>query len=176
MAGARQKRRHVSKDRDIEFDTLEDFLKTSNRAAAARIPGILVLVGLRLESGLPTDDQEHRVSEFLEYHLELPGRSRARGVDELVFQAGLALRAQARRQEEATIACFPYSQLGDADKNKDRSSVRNFPAFARRAGKHIEANSTSLIGAKYSQRRPRLRVRLWRMRQSSCAKKAPPLL
>ena len=127
-----------------DFAKLPEEAKGDNFAAAVRIPVILGLVGLQL---VDEKDARHAVSEaelksILENHLELLSEEEHKGWMEIKLANGWSRCAPPRTQDEQkgqrarwlNHCLVPYAELAEQDKDKDRASIRNYPAVARLAG------------------------------------------
>lgn len=121
----------------VDFPALSIFFQNSNRAAAKRIPGILALVNLELISGSATEDEELAVHQRLEHHLELLADAEHEGWMRWHLNQGWRWAPTRNKEKRLHHALRPFSQLSEIDKAKDRTTIRNYPAFARQAKKKI---------------------------------------
>jgi hypothetical protein len=118
---------------DVPFEELPPEMKRSNEAAARRIPGNLALVGLRLEAGLATRDQETAVRAHLQLHIELLAEEEHEGWMAHLDSEGWK-HSQIRDDKHRLHDCLiPYCELREIDRRKDRDSVLHYPDFARTA-------------------------------------------
>ena len=119
------------------FGELDDFLTASNRAAAERMPGVLALAGLQLESGAFDETAEADIRQRLEYHLELLADAEHEGWMQWHMERGWRYAPERNNEKKLHPCLLPFSDLKDVDRNKDRDQIRHYPDFARRAGKRI---------------------------------------
>ncbi len=117
-----------------EYAIENPFKGASNYAAARRIPGILALVGLRLETGCATPDEQRRVRQHLEYHLELLANAEHQGWMQWHFDNGWTYHPKRDDKQRRHNCLKPFTQLKETDRTKDREQVRHFPDFADKAG------------------------------------------
>lgn len=123
-----------------EFDKLSEEAKGDNFAAAVRIPVILGLVGLQL-----VDNQDKQksvptkiVKAILENHMELLAEEEHKGWMEIKTANGWKetpvpkddAEKQAQRENFLHPCIVTYAKLSEPDKDKDRSSIRNYPTVA----------------------------------------------
>ena len=119
---------------DVPYDDLPLDIKRSNEAAARRIPDIIALVGLQVVSGLATAEEESKVREHLEHHLEALAEEEHKGWMAHLDAEGWEF-ASTRDDDLRRHDCLrPFHELRELDKEKDRDSVRHYPDFAREAG------------------------------------------
>ncbi|HLZ82601.1 MAG TPA: RyR domain-containing protein [Caulobacteraceae bacterium] len=122
---------------DMPFDELTEAVKAANRAAARRMPEVLALVGLRLDPGLATPEEDAAVKVVLERHMETLAPAEHVGwmahLQSEDWTFGEPRDDDARRHD-----CLrPFHELRSRDKEKDRVNVRHYPDFARKAGFRI---------------------------------------
>jgi len=123
----------LKKDSDKDFQKLSDFLKESNRAAAARLLENLGLVNLRLVRGVATAADETAVRTQLEYVLETLAEAEHDGWMEWHLTRGWRYAAE-RDDSKLLHNCFlPFRDLKKPDVDKDRDAIRHYPDFARAA-------------------------------------------
>jgi len=128
----------LAKEADIPFESLGEFQKESNRAAARRMPGILALADLRLAKGLAGAAEEEEVRQHLEFRLDLLAEAEHEGWMDWHLRQGWRFRPRRDDAERYHPSLRPFAELTDADKNKDRDSVRHYPDFARAADRKVE--------------------------------------
>lgn len=118
---------------DVPFAELPLDAVRSNEAAARRMPENLALVGLRLEPGLATQEQEAAILAHMELHVELLAEAEHEGW--MVQQLSEGWRhGRVRDDQQRFHECLiPYHELREIDREKDRGSVRHYPDFARTA-------------------------------------------
>ncbi len=108
--------------------------KESNREAAKRMTDLLAFAGLSLRGGPGTSlSLSNGIQIRLESVLELLAREEHEGWMQWHFQHGWKFNKKRDDKLKRHNLLIPYASLEDVDKNKDRSQVRQFPAFARRA-------------------------------------------
>jgi hypothetical protein len=107
--------------------------KEDNRAAARRMSDVLATAGLALsddptksEMGLPAD-------------LEPMAEAEHNGWMAQRAQNGWSWAATRDDAAKKHPSMLPYAQLPEREKEKDRSNIRHYPAFAARAGFRIVA-------------------------------------
>lgn len=124
---------------DVPYADLPPDLQSSNLAAARRIPEVLAVAGLRIVDG---EDREAlsdaEALAALEEHIEAAAIAEHEGWMAEKIESGW--RYGAVRDDAAKIhpSILPYAEMSEAEKEKDRSAVRNYPAMVRRAGLRIE--------------------------------------
>jgi hypothetical protein len=125
-----------------DFEKLTEETKSDNRAAALRIPLLLELAGLYLvrpQNDAPAISGE--VKSVLEKHEELLAEEEHNHWMAYKLASGWKKaphpkdKAEEKRQRSQRLhyCLVPYDKLDDADKNKDRNSVRKFPEMAQLA-------------------------------------------
>ena len=117
------------------YDDLDQEGKAANISAANRIPEILALVGFVLEEGAASDEEAKAVKAFLESNLEFLAEAEHQGWGEQKRMEGWTYGPPPKDSEKRThpLLC-PYSDLHEAEKDKDRRTIRNYPKYARIAG------------------------------------------
>ena len=119
---------------DLPYGQLPANIKRSNEAAAQRIPDIIALGGLQIVAGAALKREETEVRRQLEHHLEALAEEEHEGWMSHLQSEGWEF-AEIRNDEQRRHNCLrPFHQLREADKEKDRNSVRHFPDFVRAAG------------------------------------------
>lgn len=119
---------------DMPFEALPPDIRRSNEAAARRIPDILAIVGLMVESGLATEAEEKAARAQLELHIEPMAEEEHKGWRSNAASEGWRF-AELRDDDKRLHNCLrPFHELREFDKEKDRNSVRHFPDFVRLAG------------------------------------------
>jgi DNA polymerase III delta prime subunit len=119
------------------FDELDPWRKATNVAAAARLPEILALAGLKLVPGKATPAEETAVRKQLEHHLEVLGEHEHQLWMNFHVQNGWTYsptRADEKRRHNLLV---PYEKLPDKQKSKDHQAIRTYPELARLAGYKI---------------------------------------
>ena len=119
------------------FDKLDPWRKATNVAAAARLPEILALAGLRLVPGKATAEEETAVRKQLEHHLEVLGEHEHMSWVNFHVQNGWTYsptRDNAKRRHNLLVS---YDKLPNDQKPKDHQAIRTYPDLARLAGYKI---------------------------------------
>jgi hypothetical protein len=112
--------------------------KESNRQAAHRMTGLLALAGLSLASALGVSPKPATAMQMrLESILELLAREEHEGWLQWHFRHGWKFNKERKDKLKRHHLLIPYSSLEDADKNKDRSQVRQLPDFANAASLRV---------------------------------------
>jgi hypothetical protein len=114
---------------------LSSSARDSNVAAALRMPEILRLAGLEMKEGA-----EHApdVADLLEKRLEELAEAEHGGWEEYKRIDGWTYSND--RQEDRTKGSLgnplliPYPQLSEKEKDRDRTTIRHYPDFAKAAG------------------------------------------
>ena len=133
---------------DKPYEKLDEEGKASNIAAASRMPEILALAGFVLEEGAASVQEEKAVSEFLELHIELLAEAEHQGWEEQKRMEGWVYGPPPKDNEKRTHPLLvPYSELPEAEKEKDRRTIRNYPKYARDRGFKIVTRRTGGSGA-----------------------------
>ena len=121
---------------DKHYQDLTEAEKGDNRAAARRIPDILALVGLTIHKA-DNPATADAVLEHLNHHEELLAEAEHDGWMRHKFNTGWTydpIRHDTKRRHNLLI---PYRDLPEDEKDKDRQSVRKYPAHLMRAGYEI---------------------------------------
>jgi hypothetical protein len=98
------------------------------------MPDILALVGMRLEPGKATPEEEQQVRDMLTRHEPfLAEREHEGWMAHLLAEAWTfaETRDEDRRRHDSLR---PFHELRPADKEKDRAAIRHYVDFARQAG------------------------------------------
>ncbi len=128
---------------DVDYADLPDDIKDDNVAAAMRIPEVLALVQLHVvpvSSGVPTLSKAE-ARAIIDGHIDLLAEAEHDGwMDHKLLNGWKrgSPRDDATRIHDALV---PYAQLGEEDKEKDRTSVRRCPEIVERAGHAISRGS-----------------------------------
>jgi DNA polymerase III delta prime subunit len=119
------------------FDKLDPWRKATNVAAAARLPEILALAGLRLVPGKATPAEETAVRKQLEHHLEVLGEHEHKLWMNFHVQNGWIYSPTKDPEKRRHNLLVPYDKLSDDEKPKDHQVIRSYPDLARLAGYKI---------------------------------------
>lgn len=129
---------------DVDFRKLSEFYKNSNREAAKRMADTLALIGLGIKPGKNTVREREAVRRKMEYHLEMLAEGEHAKWMEWYLDQGWEYSPQKPDEpvtQEPTVKkqpCLrPYVDLSDAERNKDRDSIRHYLDFAREADRRI---------------------------------------
>ena len=118
-------------------DLLSPFLQGSNRAAAARLLEILGLIGLKLERGTASAEDDDAVRAEIEASLETLAEAEHDGWMRWHLDQGWRYAPKRDDAQKLHNCLKPYSQLSKTETDKDRATIRRYPDFARRAGTKI---------------------------------------
>jgi hypothetical protein len=126
---------------DRGFDQLSPDDQEDNRAAARRIPWILGIAGLGVESehvastaSVPSDEQ---IRAQLESHMERLAEAEHDGWMQHRQSHGWRYGPERDDAKQIHPLLIPYSKLPEAEKEKDRNTIRHFPEFVRQAGYRV---------------------------------------
>lgn len=129
---------------DVPFEELPVDIQADNLEAAARIPVVLARAGLQLTSKVDAEDRTPaEIGDAIEAQIELLAEAEHDGWMAIKQRAGWTLgpRDDARKVHPCLL---PYAQLSEADKRKDRNSVRTYADIVDRAGFRIAASNESV--------------------------------
>ncbi len=133
---------------DKPYEDLDQEGKAANIAAASRIPEILALAGFVLAEGQAPAEEEKAVQAFLELHVELLAEAEHQGWEEQKRMEGWVYGPPPKNNEKRTQPFLvPYGELPEAEKEKDRRTIRNYPKYARDTGFKIVTHRTGGLGA-----------------------------
>lgn len=134
---SRQRGYPMTPEFDRAFGELDPHQQEDNREAARRIPKVLALIGLRLVGESTANaypaQEVRKVDDFMEQHLELLAEAEHNGWMEARFSAGWKLGKPKNVKKLIHPALVPYQELGHADREKDRDSVRQYRRMAESA-------------------------------------------
>ena len=126
---------------DRPFGELAAADQEDNRAAARRIPDVLARAGMGVADETqpvrPDDPSPEEIARHIERHL---GRLAAAEHDGWMEQRVRNGWRQGSPRDDATKIhplIVPYEQLSEKEKDKDRSSVLEFPEMVAMAGHRI---------------------------------------
>ncbi|HTE80345.1 MAG TPA: RyR domain-containing protein, partial [Reyranella sp.] len=126
---------------DRPFGELAAADQEDNRAAARRIPDVLARAGMGVADETqpvrPDDPSPEEIARHIERHLERLAAAEHDGWMEQRVRNGW--RQGSPRDDAAKIhpLIVPYEQLSEKEKDKDRSSVLEFPEMVAMAGHRI---------------------------------------
>lgn len=122
---------------DADYDDLPDFYQRSNRAAAERMLSILGLVGLRLDPGEATAEEERALRDELEYFMEALAEAEHDGWMQWHLAQGWRHGPEKDADKKEHPCLEPFISLPKLETDKDRDTIRHYPDFARTAGMKI---------------------------------------
>ena len=120
-----------------DFESLNEFFKNSNLAAATRMLKLMAIVGLTLENGIASEEEENSVRHYLEYYLLALADAEHEEWMEWHFSQGWHYNKDRINEKKLHPCLLPFSKLTDPDKEKDRNAIRHFPDFVRKADMKI---------------------------------------
>jgi hypothetical protein len=133
LALSRRKGTKIEYDR--EFEELPPDIKASNVAAAARIPSVLGLAGLRLQTAPSGSVKPVREAQrVIEENIELLAEAEHNGWMEEKLKDGWSYGPLRHNDLKLHSSMVPYGKLKEEDREKDRDAVRNYPGIAANAG------------------------------------------
>jgi hypothetical protein len=124
---------------DKPYEDLDQEGKAANIAAASRIPEILALAGFVLEEGKASPEEENTVTPLLRSHLELYAEAEHLGWEEQKRMEGWVYGPTKDNEKRTHPLLVPYSELPEAEKEKDRRTIGNYPKYVWDAGFKIVA-------------------------------------
>lgn len=123
---------------DVPFSELPTDLRHANLAAARRIPEVLAMAGLRIIS-VEGESAGGMLSEpealaILEDQIEAAAIAEHEGWMAEKLESGWKYGPERDDADKVHPSIVPYAELSEVEKEKDRSTVRNYPSMVRRAG------------------------------------------
>ncbi|MBN2103746.1 hypothetical protein JW835_06875 [bacterium] len=121
-----RKEKWLKQEMDVDYENLSEDYKEDNRAAAERIHQVLDLIGLYVvPESYPVRESEKEIKSLMEQNIELLAEAEHKGWMDQKRRNGWTpgRRNDARKTHNCLIA---YAQLSEADKEKDRNSVRKY--------------------------------------------------
>jgi hypothetical protein len=121
---------------DVPYDQLAPIDQEANRAAARRIADVLARAGL----GLTTTEQaasantSAEIASYIEAHIERLAEAEHDGWMAQRTKDGWRYGSPRDDARKLHPSMVPYRDLPDAEKEKDRAAVRNYPKLAAAAG------------------------------------------
>lgn len=123
---------------DRDFDLLPEDYREDNRAAAARIPQVLDLVGLYV---VPEDSSKSQptseIMEIIEANIEMLAEAEHNDFVDHKIKNGWVYGKKRDDSKKTHNCLIPYAELSEEDKEKDRNSVRKYPEILKVAGYKI---------------------------------------
>jgi hypothetical protein len=127
---------------DMPFAELPEEIKDDNRAAAARIPQVLELVGLYVvPKAAPGTASAAVVDNIIESNIEILAEAEHDGWMDHKKKNGWVYSEDRNDDKKRHNAMIPYNELYEYDREKDRNAVRKYPELLARAG--YECSPTS---------------------------------
>lgn len=115
---------------DMPYDELAENYKADNIAAAQRLPFIVGLIGLYVvPADTATSDTDDEIHHLIENYLELLAEAEHDGWMDCKLANGWTFGP--KRDDDLRIHHLlkPYADLTEEQKDKDRDSVRHYPAI-----------------------------------------------
>lgn len=158
-------------DKQASADPWQQWLAATNLAAAKRLPWILALVGLQLEKGAATAEENADVKLHLEKHLAILAQEEhdlwvefhlANGWRQVADEKLKELKAlkksgipswaeeikRLKRELRQHTMLIPFNELDEEDKAKDHDALRNYPETVALVGwKIVFAKAPADMGA-----------------------------
>jgi ryanodine receptor 2 len=95
------------------------------------------MVGLKIEKGRATKDDDRRVLDHLEHHLELCAEAEHIGWMKERRDAGWRYGRVRDNGLRVHPLMVPYDELPESERSKDRDAIRNYPQVLRIAGYRV---------------------------------------
>ncbi len=121
------KEKWIRPEMDCDFDLLSEAYKEDNRAAAARIPDVLDLVGLYVVPETFTKSQPiAEIMEIIEANIEMLGEAEHNDWMDHKIKNGWVYGKKKDDSKKVHDCLKPYIELSEKNKEKDRNSVRKY--------------------------------------------------
>jgi RyR domain len=119
---------------DVPYDQLAPADQEANRAAARRMADVLARAGLGLTTAEQAVNGPAEIAPYIEAHIERLAEAEHDGW--MAQRAKDGWRYGSPRDDARKLhpSMVPYRDLPDAEKEKDRAAVRNYPKLAAAAG------------------------------------------
>lgn len=126
---------------DLDYDAISPFYKDSNLAAADRMPENLALIGLHLDIGTISRAERENVRLEIEHNLEMLAEAEHAGWMDWHLDQGWEYGPKGapdyskdpKPNERKHPCLLPYLDLSDVERNKDRTTIRHYLDFAKKA-------------------------------------------
>jgi hypothetical protein len=122
---------------DVPYDRLAPADQEANRAAARRIADVLARAGLGLAAAEPAASANKPAAEIalaIEAHIERLAEAEHDGWMAQRLKDGWRYGSPRDDARKLHPSIVPYRDLPEAEKEKDRAAVRNYPKQAAAAG------------------------------------------
>ena len=119
---------------DQPWQDLMPELKASNRAAVQRIPEILAAVGLTFVKGESSPSESEAVDGILKANVEMLAQMEHDGWMDEKRRQGWTLGEIRDNDRLKHPLMIPYEDLPEAEKDKDRDSILQYPQRVKEAG------------------------------------------
>jgi len=131
----------ASKEMDVDYEMLTEDYKENNKAAAARIPHVLDLVGLYVVAEtFPKSQPRADIEKIIEANIELLAEAEHNDWIAHKIKNGWAY-GEPRDDSKKVHDCLkPYLELSETNKDKDRNAVRRYPEILEAANYKIVSN------------------------------------
>jgi hypothetical protein len=129
-----KKEKSIGPETDTDYDQLTEDYKEDNRAAAARIPHMLDLVGLYIvPETFPKSQPVTEIMEIIEANIELLADAEHNDWMDHKMKNGWKYH-EVRDDSKRVHDCLkPYLMLSENNKEKDRNAVRHYPDILKEA-------------------------------------------
>jgi hypothetical protein len=128
---------------DQDYDLLSEDYKEDNRAAAARIPKVLDLVGLYVvPKSYPRAQSVTKTMQIINANIEILAEAEHNDWMAHKIKNGWVF-GEPRDDSNKVHDCLrAYAELSNKDKEKDRNSVRRYPDILKEADYKIVSSLT----------------------------------
>jgi RyR domain-containing protein len=127
-----------------DYQELPADLKTSNRAAALRVPGLLVLINFVVKRRQPGDDNSWiaPLEDAIEKHVDRLARAEHLGWCAERRASGWSYATERDNDRKHHPLLVDWSKLSESEREKDRHSARSISAWLKVAGfKAVQVSS-----------------------------------
>jgi RyR domain/MoxR domain in the MoxR-vWA-beta-propeller ternary systems len=122
----------------MAFDDLPPAIQADNHAAASRITRVLERAGLVIvEKGSPAELKPEEVARLIEAQIETLAEAEHDGWRSFKEACGWRVGHRTKARELLDLQnnlLVPYAELAEAEKDKDRNAVRNYPRIVALGG------------------------------------------
>jgi hypothetical protein len=150
---ALSKKERTKIEYDVDFEALPPDIKASNVAAAARIPMVLSLAGLKVQpaTSVPVKT-DPKMDKIIEDNIELLAEAEHDGWMDEKLKNGWSYGPIRNNDLKLHPSIIPYGNLSKEDKEKDRDSVRRYPGVAANVGYEVVKGMRDPIKAKQKEK------------------------
>jgi hypothetical protein len=118
----------------MEYDDLPPDIKSDNIAAAARLPEVLYLAGLKIiPKDYPDSLSDEEIRTAIEEGIEILAEEEHDGWMEYKIQNGWSLGDRSDEKKTHNLL-MPFRKLSEKERNKDYDAVRHYPDIVKLAG------------------------------------------